>query len=209
MPVACLRASNRRNAKEDKIMTGLPTQTAADLQGVNVESVLTTIRGGDHDIKTTAIAQIDLLTKYYNRVLKQANDSFWWAEATAAAGFLLFGIAVACVIWGEANQALNGATIAGLGGAIVQVISGLQFWLYGKTTDQLAHFHQSLEQTQRFLIASSLCDSLDDKATQLNALSTLIATISGSEPTQHVPTDPMAKPIGNGATAPPAATAAQ
>src|SRR6185369_1117892 len=120
MPAVCPLASSRHNTKEGNVMSGLPTQTAADLQGVNVESVLTTIRGGDHDIKTTAIAQIDLLTKYYNRVLKQANDSFWWAEATAAAGFLLFGIAVACVVWGAPNQALNGATIAGLGGAIVQ-----------------------------------------------------------------------------------------
>jgi hypothetical protein len=191
-------------------MSGLPTQTAADLNGVNVESVLATIKDGDHNIRTTAIAQIDLLTKYYNRVLKQANDSFWWAEATAVAGFLLFGVAVACVVWGEANQALNGAAIAGLGGAVVQVISGLQFWLYGKATDQLAAFHQSLDQTQRFLMASSLCDSLDDKAAQLNALSSLIATISGSnvESTQHLAIPLASQQPGNGTAATPPVPAA-
>lgn len=51
--------------------------------------------------------------------------------------------------------------IAAVGGVIVEVISGLLFYLYGKTSTQLADFHIRLDRTQRYWLANSMCEGLD------------------------------------------------
>jgi len=48
-----------------------------------------------------------------------------------------------------------------LSGAIVEIVAGIVFMLYGKTTSQLSSFHSRLEVLQRYLLANSLCESLD------------------------------------------------
>lgn len=46
---------------------------------------------------------------------------------------------------------------------MVEFISGVNFYLYGKTIGQLTLFQGRLEITQRFLLANSLCESLGDE----------------------------------------------
>jgi hypothetical protein len=60
---------------------------------------------------------------------------------------------------------LQGLTLASIvpliSGAVVEVVSGVVFYLYGKTTSQLSSFHSRLELLQRYLLANSLCEGLD------------------------------------------------
>jgi hypothetical protein len=39
-------------------------------------------------------------------------------------------------------------------------MAGVVFYLYGKTTSQLGDFHGRLEALQRYLLANSICESL-------------------------------------------------
>jgi hypothetical protein len=66
-------------------------------------------------------------------------------------------------------------------GAVVEVVSGLVFYLYGKTSSQLSAFHSRLEVLQRYLLANSICESLDGEARN-TARAALIQEISRGQP---------------------------
>jgi hypothetical protein len=71
------------------------------------------------------------------------------------------------------------AVVSVISGAIVEVVSGVNFYLYNKTTHQLAGFQNRLDQTQRFLLANSICGSLDQVREQtVSELVRAIATYS-------------------------------
>jgi len=72
------------------------------------------------------------------------------------------------------------ANISLISGALIEVISAINFYLYGKTSAQLASFHTRLDITQRFLLANSMCESLEGEFKQ-RARYELIKTVSGLE----------------------------
>jgi hypothetical protein len=96
------------------------------------------------DILTIAGTQTEILTGYYTAVLAQANQSFRWALVAALVGLAFFFGAVAFVL---TRQDQSAATVSVIGGALVEVISGVMFYLYGRTTAQLADYQQRLAQT--------------------------------------------------------------
>jgi hypothetical protein len=66
---------------------------------------------------------------------------------------------------GSVFCAATGVTLAAsvrlFSSAVVEVVAGIVFVLYGKTTIQLNGFHSRLEVLQRYLLANSLCETLD------------------------------------------------
>jgi len=138
------------------------------------------------DIQRIAASQIKLLDSYYNAVLEQAKMSFRWALIAAGVGLAFFLGAIVFLLNAQ-NQPIATASI--IGGAIVEVISGINFFLYGKTTTQLAYFHQRLDQTQRFLLANSICESLqgDTKEKARAELVGVIATLGMGQMKSAVP----------------------
>ncbi|MBB4634285.1 TRADD-N-associated membrane domain-containing protein [Longimicrobium terrae] len=126
------------------------------------------------DVQKIAASQIEILNSYYLEVLKQAQSSFRWAIVAAGTGLLFFLGAISFLLI-EASPSV--ATISALGGTIIEVISAINFYFYGKTTEQLAAFHDRLDQTQRFLLANSICESLDGDERQ-KVRAELIRTIA-------------------------------
>ena len=111
------------------------------------------------DVKEIAASQIELLSRFYDLSLSQASRSFRWALVASIVGLLFFIAAIGFMV----TQQGDVATISVIGGAMVQFIAGVNFFLYGKTLSQLTLFQGRLEVTQRFLLANSLCESLDGK----------------------------------------------
>jgi hypothetical protein len=109
-------------------------------------------------VQEIAACQIGLLHSYYHTVLEQAKQSFRWALIAAGAGFAFLLAAVGFLL-GQASVEV--AVISTIAGVVVEVISGLNFYLYGQTTKQLAGYHLRLDQTQRFLLANSICEALE------------------------------------------------
>ncbi len=128
------------------------------------------------EVQKIAASQIRILDTYHATVLQQASMSFRAALVAAVIGLLFFLAAVAFLLM---NQPQGLATVTVIGGALVEVISGINFWLYGKTTTQLADFHDRLDRTQRFLLANSICESLTgkNKETARRQLVNTIATV--------------------------------
>jgi hypothetical protein len=92
---------------------------------------------------------------YYADVRRQAQQSFVSALVAALIGMLFFLFAAS---YGMEQD--KTAWIGVIAGALIQVISAINFYLYGKASRQFATFHICLERTNRYLLANTLCENL-------------------------------------------------
>jgi hypothetical protein len=123
-----------------------------------IESVA---RADPSNIQEVSASQLEISNDYYKSVLRQAQQSFRSAIVAAGVGLAFF---IAALGIGLVRQRLDVAIISAISGGIVEVISGLNFWLFGRTAKQLDLFHIRLEQAQRFVLANSVCENLNDEA---------------------------------------------
>jgi hypothetical protein len=136
------------------------------------------------NIQEVAATQLALSNAYYKSVLSQAQRSFLAAAISAGVGLVFFLVALVVAIQ---SSKLDAAAISVIGGAIVEVIAGLNFWLYSKTSSQLDSFHVRLQQTQNYLLANSVGLQLTDEARDAS-LSGLVKTIAArSVPASNSP----------------------
>lgn len=98
----------------------------------------------------------DTINDYYVDARKQSQQSFYCALGAAIVGVVFFLIAVIF----QMNENKNYATLSVIAGSIIQVISAINFFLYGKAAQQFATFHICLERTNRYIIANCICDSM-------------------------------------------------
>ncbi|WP_412100455.1 S1 family peptidase [Micromonospora ureilytica] len=127
------------------------------------------------NIQEVAAAQFGLSNLYYENVLSQAKRSFNAAAVAAVVGLVFF---LASVTFAIATQQFAASVTSLIGGGIVEVVAGLNFWLYGRTSVQLNAFHLRLERMQRFLLANSVSASLTGDRRE-ECLAQLVGVISG------------------------------
>ena len=133
------------------------------------------------NVQEIASNQVKLLTEFYDQSLSQAHRSFVWALIASGAGLIFFMVAIAFQLGSQSDVAI----ISVIGGALIEFIAAVNFYLYGKTTTQLNLFHGRLEVTQRFLLANSLCDRLGDTH-QDETRSYLIRQLAGDYNDDHM-----------------------
>ena len=109
------------------------------------------------NVQKIAVEQLTQLNAYHQIVLEQSGRSFSVALVGSVIGLAFFAAAVVISLWKGAPA----ASIPLLSGAVVEGISGLVFYLYGRTSAQFNVFHSRLDTLQRYLIANSICESLD------------------------------------------------
>jgi hypothetical protein len=126
-----------------------------------------------------ASSQLKLGHRFYKTVLDEAHKSFRVAIRASVIGIAFFVTAISFVL---ASGTQDAAAVSTISGGLVEVIAGINFVLYGMTTRQLRRFHAELEQTQRFLIANSICEIIPDAEAQTTARSQLVATIAVYRP---------------------------
>ena len=142
------------------------------------DSVERLSKADPENVQEIAASQIQLLTTYYQISLDQARRSFRWALAAAGIGLIFFLAAVGFLLFNQQSQGVATASI--ISGSLIEVISGINFYLYGKTSAQFAEFHTRLGHTQRYLLANSLCEGLDGDFKQ-QARVDLVKAIGGVE----------------------------
>lgn len=182
---------DRRRAEESarKLRDSVAHGNAAVLEGVarlapgklpetSVSNALNEISAADpSNILQVAAAQFKLSDQYYENVLSQAKRSFNSAVAAAVTGTLLF---LAAITFAFISRQTSAAVISSTAGGIVEIVSGLNFWLYARTAIQLNSFHSRLERMQRYLVANSVAASLSAKRKEA-ALGDLVKTIAEYE----------------------------
>ncbi len=124
-------------------------------------------------VQEIAASQTKILSNYYLLVLDQADRSFLWAIIASAVGLIFF---VAAITFLLLQESLDVAVVSLISGALIEIISGINFYLFNKTTSQFNDFHIRLESTQKFLLGNSMCDGLDE-TTKQETLSNLIHTM--------------------------------
>lgn len=126
------------------------------------------------NVQKIVASQLDIMRVYHSLVQEQAKKSFFWALIAAAIGLIFFVGAVSFVL---VVRIENAAVVSMISGALVEFISGINFYLYATTSSQLAEFHSRLDITQRFLLANSICESLEGDVKQ-QTRAKLVETIS-------------------------------
>jgi len=191
-PATATKGQQDTAAKEPtKAATDAPGLAATATEGLSTAGLSTAQKAGVETIAAAtdqlhnadvdkpeemAAATNQQLLGYYINGLKQSSSSFRAALAVATAGVVFFIIAITFLVLTEAPDI---SIVSAIGGAIVEVIAGLMFYLYSKTTTQLDAYRISMEQTQRFLLANSIALSLKDmEEEQRKTVATLVNTIS-------------------------------
>lgn len=108
------------------------------------------------DVIDLMLKNVRELREYYIISKRQATNAFSASLIVCFMGFIVYiaGIAV-FVISGE-----NALLLTTISGTIVEVISGLFFWLYRHAIKQLNIYHQRLGTTEKYLTAIRLVDKM-------------------------------------------------
>jgi hypothetical protein len=143
---------------EAKAVVAQPAVESA-VQNIFVQQQIERISDAEPaNIQKIAASQIEMLRIYYREVLDQAQKSFRWAIIAAGTGLIFF---LGAVIFTLVQGTQNIAVVSLISGSLIEVISAINFYLYGKTSSQLADFQNRLDTTQRILLANSMCEGLE------------------------------------------------
>jgi hypothetical protein len=104
------------------------------------------------NVQMIAAAQLELLAGYHQIALAQSRRIFFWALVGSGVGLVFL---LASFVRALATE------IAFFSGAIVEIVAGIVFVLYGKTIPQLNTFQRRIDDLQRCILANSLCEALD------------------------------------------------
>lgn len=124
--------------------------------------------------REVGISQLRLINKYHNNVLQQAEQSFRWALIAAGIGLVFFLASISFLLLKQPTDISSASLISG---GLVELISAINFFLYGKASTQLASFHLYLDRTHRFLLADSVCENLKDDGVRDQTRSELVRKI--------------------------------
>lgn len=108
------------------------------------------------DVIDLMLKNVRELREYYIISKRQATNAFSASLIVCFLGFIVYiaGIVV-FVVSGE-----NALLLTTISGTIVEVISGLFFWLYRHAIKQLNIYHQRLGTTEKYLTAIRLVDKM-------------------------------------------------
>lgn len=111
------------------------------------------------DTREVATSQLELINRYHHNVLRQVQQSFYWALFTAGLGTFFIIIAISFFIL---KQYTSVSILSSVLGTLVYAISGVNFYIYGRASSQFSAFHVFLDRTHRFLLANSICENIHD-----------------------------------------------
>ena len=114
----------------------------------------------NQDIRALMFENLKELKEFYVICKQQIRKSFSAAMFSCFAGFMLFVLAVIIFLLGGNSSA---SFMAGLSGAIVEIVSGLYFGMYKETSKQLGKYHKRLEATEKYLIALQIIEMLPEE----------------------------------------------
>jgi hypothetical protein len=138
-----------------------------DLNTIEEKAAIEAIQQADPtNFQQIASTTIELSNSYYTSVRMQSAESFKWSRIISGVGFFFFLAAIIFLIFELGNVSYLGATISAVGGVLVEVYAGLIQWQGKQTVDQAKDYHIRLDRIQRFIIANSACESLNDSEKQ-------------------------------------------
>lgn len=122
-----------------------------DLVKNEIDNTLKTLHEEPQDAISMMRRNVAELKGYYAITRQQASNAFTSALVACFLGFLIFAAGLLVIYLSpDKSSIIPYSTIAGV---IVEVISGLFFWLYSRALKQINIFHEQLDESQQFLTA--------------------------------------------------------
>ncbi|WP_339183147.1 hypothetical protein MHB43_08035 [Paenibacillus sp. FSL H8-0317] len=115
---------------------------------------------------------IENLSEYYSLVKKHTQKSFILSCTASASGFVL-------IILGLVFQYINRdyeniSFLVTCSGVVVELVSGLFFYLYNRTVRQLKDYHDSLLEVQNILLSFKLIEETGETSERLPLITKMI-----------------------------------
>ncbi len=126
---------------------------------IEIEKVSEEIKDENIDIIILMKRNIIEMREYYVINKQQARNAFSSAIFSCILGFIIFVLGI-IVFYFIPNNNLSILNLTTLSGGIIEVVSGLFFWLYTKSLKQINLFHESLQETQKFLTAIQISEKI-------------------------------------------------
>lgn len=111
------------------------------------------------DIIKIMYENVGEMREYYVISKQQANKSFISALFICFTGVAIYIIGIFSYIF--LGKDIN--IISVISGTVVEIISGLFFWLYKNTIKQLEIYHKRLELTEKYLIAYHMIQQIPEE----------------------------------------------
>jgi uncharacterized protein YjbI with pentapeptide repeats len=161
-PPALLGAAGTPGLTKQQIIESIQVKQIAQANPANIQEV--------------AATQLPIGNRYYESVLQQSQRSFQAALVLSIIGTLLIFAAIIFLFF---RQPPNISYVSLAGGVVLDVIGGLNFYLYGRASALLVTFQPPLDRIGRFLLANSVCENLegDIKNTTRAKLVEIIANV--------------------------------
>lgn len=127
------------------------------------------------------------LDEYYNEVKRHTTYSFLFALIVGLVGFFLI---VVGIVLGYDGERLTTAYMAGISGILIEFISGVFFYLYNKTVEQLKLYHDNLIDLQNTLLSFQLIERVNKSYDKDLIISKIVDYLIGKQIVpQIVPTN--------------------
>ena len=145
-----------------------------------IDYYLGMIQEGEVNVLSLITRNLTLLREAYIISKQQVRNVFSAALFTCCLGFIVFATGVIAFSAQRSGIILICSTIAG---AVIEIISGLIFWTYGKSIEQLNNFHKTFYENQKLLSSIHLVNSVSE--TNKDALYAYIVqnTLENGNPT--------------------------
>lgn len=132
------------------------------------------------DVQQTGAKLLAHKETFYMNAESQSRHSFYLACIVGLIGLALI---IAAVFIGLFTDKVVVSAISGVSGISFEVLAGFILQLYKQASVQLATFHQSIDDMHRFLVANSICESLEEKKEYTRSTLVLhIARFSRNQP---------------------------
>jgi hypothetical protein len=123
-----------------------------------IDNTLKTLHEEPQDAISMVRRNVAELKGYYAITRQQASNAFTSALVACFLGFLIFAAGLLVIYLSpDKSSIIPYSTIAGV---VVEVISGLFFWLYSRALKQINIFHKQLDESQQFLTAIQVTASI-------------------------------------------------
>jgi hypothetical protein len=118
--------------------------------------------------KYVLLINLAALEQYIAQTRIQAQQSFGLSRVIAVAGFTVLVVGVGFGIYSNlaGKGSLDAAYLAAIAGTISQFISGIFFYLYNRTLQQLNRFHDRLIASQNMAVAFLASEAVADNDTR-------------------------------------------
>ena len=151
--IALPASSFIKNKVDVKILEKEYNEVAKD-----IKTTINYIKAEDPNIIDLMLKNVTELREYYVISKRQAVRAFSATLIACVLGFVIYILGIIVSI-DSSNGGMIYSTIAG---SVVEIIAGLFFWLYSRTTQQLSIYHERLGKTEKYLSAIQLIEKITD-----------------------------------------------